>query len=104
MDKTEDGQTKERTHDPRTTSDRVPLIPLTLRVAELVDICESIVFIIKDWQFTGLCWSTSFSWPGERFGASILSTGESLGSAQYSNMRNVTSERPLLLISACLLL
>ena len=40
MDKTEDGQTIERTHDPRTTSDRVPLIPLPLRVAELLDMYE----------------------------------------------------------------
>ena len=40
MDKTEDGQTKERTHDPRTTSDRVTLVPLPLRVAELVDMYE----------------------------------------------------------------
>ena len=37
MDKTADGQTIERTHDPRTTSDRVILIPLPLRVAELLD-------------------------------------------------------------------
>ena len=47
MDKTEDGQTKERTHDPRTTSDRVPLIPLPLRVAELVDMCERAGTIIR---------------------------------------------------------
>ncbi|KAJ5544007.1 hypothetical protein N7494_005286 [Penicillium frequentans] len=40
MDKTEDGQTIERTHDPRTTPDRVPLIPLPLLVAQLIDIFE----------------------------------------------------------------
>ena len=40
MDKTENGQTKERTLDPRTTSGRVPLVPLPLRVAQLVDMCE----------------------------------------------------------------
>ena len=41
VDKTEDSQTKERAHGPRTTSGTVPLIPLPLRVAALVDMSAS---------------------------------------------------------------
>jgi hypothetical protein len=48
MDKTKGGQTKESTYDLRTTSDRVPLNPLPLRVAKLVDIYERAVTNYSD--------------------------------------------------------